>query len=97
MTETDEYQDLARLVEDPGWTRLKALFEREWGKSGERYTTALESLLNTANREEAVQNVQLVVMVRREMTGFFQQIESRVRDLAHRADPVVRMSRRGTL
>ncbi len=86
MTDGTELSELEDLIAHPGYARLLAHFDREWGRAGTRYLTMVETLLNTTgHRDEAVTSAQVVIMVRKEMENFFRQIEQRVIQLRGQA------------
>ena len=97
MTDSRELEDLDGLIQHPGWTRYKALFDAEWGAAGARFTTALDQMANDTDKVRAADNMQRVIWVRKEMTNFLRSVEQRVTELRHRAEPVATMSRRGVL
>jgi hypothetical protein len=97
VTDPDELKDLEEVTQTPGWARIKALLQDDYGPTGQRYIDRLEQLVNNENREQALANVQLIVAVRKEIEGFFRGIEGRVKTLQAAKNPVISQSRRGPL
>jgi hypothetical protein len=97
VSDPDELKDLEELIQMPGWARIKAMLQDDYGPTGKRYIDRLEQLVNNENREQALANVQLIVAVRKEIEGFFRGVEARVKTLQAARNPVASMSRRGPL
>jgi hypothetical protein len=97
VTDPDELKDLEEVIQTPGWARIKALLQDDYGPTGQRYIDRLEQLVNNENREQALANVQLIVAVRKEIEGFLRGIEGRVKTLQAAKNPVISQSRRGPL
>lgn len=95
---TDELDDLETLLSSPGWGRVQAAFQTEWGRSGTRYLDLLEKMANTQDRTTAADEMQRVIWVRKELETFFQSITARLQQLKHaRQTPDAAQSRRGVL
>lgn len=92
-----ELKDLSDLIDHPGWARLLERVQADYGPAGQRYIATLESAINTTDREQAMQDLQVVVKTRKELEGFFRGIMQRVADLRASQNPVVSLSRRGRL
>lgn len=97
MTDADELTELEATVESPGWHRVKAKFDAEWGRAGVRFVELLEKMANDSDKGSAAENMQKVIWVRKEMENFLRGIEQRVVDLKNRTNTVATMSRRGVL
>ena len=97
MTDTTELDDLAGVTQHPGWYRIRQLLANEWGPAGSRYVQGLERVANDADPAKAATNMQMVMMVRKEIETFFAGVESRVRQLQHAGDAAKSPSRRGML
>jgi hypothetical protein len=97
VTDPKELEDLEGLVLHPGWLRVKAMFDAEWGSAGARFEAALEKMANDADKAKAAENMQLVIWVRKEMRGFMRSIEARVSELKSRVVAEPSMSRLGVL
>lgn len=92
-----ELDDLSGVTEHPGWARIKGRLAHEWGPAGHRYIGKLEAMANTPDPTAAGRDMQLVIMVRREIEGFFAGIEGRVSQLQAMKTSKPNPSRRGTL
>ena len=97
MTDPTELEDLAGVTEHPGWSRIKGKLAQEWGPAGQRYVGKLEAMANTADPAAAGRDMQLVIMVRKEIETFFASIEARVAHLQAQKHQKPSPSRRGTL
>lgn len=97
MTDATELDDLSGVTEHPGWARIKARLAAEWGPAGARYIGKLEAMANTTDPTAAGRDMQLVIMVRREIEAFFASIEGRVAHLQAQKVAKPSLSRRGTL
>lgn len=97
MTDATELDDLSGMVEHPGWSRIKGRLASEWGPSGQRYVAKLEAMANTPDPAAAGRDMQLVIMVRKEIETFFASIEGRVSHLQAQKNHKPSPSRRGTL
>jgi hypothetical protein len=95
---TSEYEDLDTLLASPGWTRVRASFDQEWGRTGARYCDLLEKMVNTADPVDATRQLQQVIWVRKELEAFFAAIASRHQYLKAQTErPDAQQSRRGVL
>lgn len=97
MTDVTELDDLSGVTEHPGWARIKGRLAQEWGPAGQRYIGKLEAMANATDPTAAGRDMQLVIMVRREIEGFFASIEGRVSQLQAMKTAKPNPSRRGTL
>ncbi len=97
MTDTTELDDLDGVTQHPGWFRIKAKLAQEWGPAGQRYISKLEAMANTTDPTAAGRDMQLVIMVRRELEGFITSIENRVAWLKAQKTQAPNPSRRGPL
>lgn len=95
-TDADELDDLEAVVLSPGWRRIEARFQEQWGRSGSRYLDLLEKMANAQDRAQVADEIQRVIWVRKELELFFNGILTRVTELKNRKAPVSG-SRRGVL
>jgi len=95
-TDLDELEDLETLLVSPGWRRVEATFQQQWGRAGERYLSLLEKMANSTDRVAVADEIQRVIWVRREMEQFMASIAQRCKELRNRRQPV-ETSRRGGL
>jgi hypothetical protein len=96
VTDATELEDLDTLTACPGWRRMEALFHKQWGMGGERFCEAIQRMANDTDKVKAAENMQLVMLVQRELMLFHRGIEARVADLKGRTVETVG-SRRGLL
>lgn len=95
---TSELEDLDTLLSSSGWKRMKAKFETQWGRAGNRYLDLVEKMANTTDREKAADEIQRVIWVRKELEAFFAGIESDYQRLKNAHVPTqAGQSRRGVL
>lgn len=95
---TDELEDLDTLLGSPGWARVQAQCQAEWGRTGTRYLDLLEKMANTQDRVQAADEIQRVIWVRKEIEAFFASVVSRHQHLKNQRVPQESgVSRRGVL
>jgi len=98
MTDPDELRELEEVTQHPGWTRIKAMAQEEFGPAGVRYVQELERMMSAPNGEQPnMQNLQVIIKSRREIEGFFRGVEARVTHLQVARMMPVNQSRRGSL
>lgn len=97
MPDPSELEDLEALIACPGYGRLKAKLQEEWGPAGQRFLDLIERQINRPD-EEAFRLTQQVIAVRKHIEQFFASIEGRVQQLrAKHTPPPYNPSRRGSL
>jgi hypothetical protein len=95
---SQELELLDTLLTSGGWDLIQAKFQKEWGRSGERYCDLLEKLANTTEPGKAAEDMQRVIWVRKELEAFFKSLVERHSQLKvgrHPQEP--NPSRRGVL
>jgi len=97
MADPSELEDFEALIACPGYGRMKAKLEEEWGPSGQRFLDLIERQANQPD-QEAFRLTQQVIAVRKHIVQFFASIEGRVQHLrTQQTMPAYNPSRRGSL
>lgn len=93
-----ELDDYEGLLASPGWQRVLARFDQEWGASGAQFVAAIQAMANTTDKAQAAERIQHVIGVQKGMASFFTAIQAHVQALRNARMPVeTGPSRRGVL
>ena len=95
MAENSELEDLEHLVSMAGWGRFAEMVDKQWGRSGERYTDAIN---NAARGDDvnALQQLRQIIVAQREIQTVLAMVQNRIK-LLKTPQLVAGHSRRGGL